>query len=805
MCHSSVKPTRILPCAQKAGVGRHKDTPNSLRVLGARGNNLKREEVVWPRGLEELDMTSCGQPARGADCMHYVRPIAFFTYLHCRTMPLERFAELPDLVIARVFDYTPLAVIRVITRSETREIADLALRRQWRRVGVGVNDGNSHEITNRELFAMITADVPPARPILVLRYCTPSDVEFTLPTIPGWKHYLQRHVRSVDLEIGVHQGGNWDLVSPHLRDLPLGRLLLRILDSAASSPLLAEVLPDTLTRLKLSTFDGEGPFRSLVLPGSLRHLEIEAHVHIREENLPVLPALLRTLEYNCMAGTDLSDHTDLFPSRLERLLMGSLYAFVSASALQNLPRDTCGLLVYRDGSNVEPLERAIAGGCSDLKLSLSEQCDYSAIVSLSIKRLRVSRREGRAPLLLLNHLIPLLGELCLWSLTSMDGVVVPDHISVDVRVGDVLPNEVWSIPRVTSLSLRVTNKITVLPRMAEMRFLALLSLDISATDARSVLPALASISKIQVSLRAAAYFPDILRTSAAVLQLEYKTDVFQLDARLLPPGLVQCSVRCKAGAPGCTDAPAFMLNQSLGFLEKLRSLELRVPCFDLGLVELPRGLRKLSVDTIERLGLEGAVLLPRLTELAVSVSTATRVDTSVVVYPESLYSLSVYGEQVTALARNPLPKALGTLCILQCDQKGMEGIEFPPRLLELWFDCCPNPWMAGGVPVRYPCSLRKLELRYGQWTEGPPSGFAFPELLRWLDMSGGQISDITPYVFPPSLEVLVLRGNRFAISETYAWPQVLVLDVLLDDFEENDRRTELEVLRRAIPGAVIYV
>lgn len=693
---------------------------------------------------------------------------------------LESLDTLPDLVLATVFDFLPVAHVLPITRSTNPEFRELALRRQWCAVHVSSAPADRHgsrssrmfyRISKKTFSAMVLLGTPPPCRIHRLVYSAwgaADDREFMTPR---WRAYVSAHANSVGFEFVIRNGhdSHWSEAAPHLHGFNLVELLLRIPDGNRNQqlPLFVGVtFPNSLTKvqiefgMRITTVPENSGFPSL-----LRHLEVISE-GIHPGLFPTLPPNIKVLKLSADAGLDVSEVVGLLPQGLEVLAFeppisslptGGPPARISSTAIQRFsPALQHNMMVYHNtAAPLEAIPISVLGSAATVNLGLGGQ-DYSGTVLPSCHLLEVyddpglGRLSAHLSLLLLNHWLPQLRVLRLKFPISLQGAEIPSTVAVEV-VGKErhIPLQVWDLPRIVLLDMEPVMAGSVVSRLEQMECLTTLLLTWESPLNKIKLSAPPNVSLITLQLYRGATLPNlVLFVLVKRLVLLYRTSDCRFDASVLPVNLQQLKVRAShTHGELLPKKDPFRQPIGLGHLALLRHLELQnMPRVHLSQLEFPAGLRVLKLRNMFEMRLDGV----------------------------------------------RFPATLQHLQMSNC------GLSNPWSTRARW-----APQWIKNTLVAYPAGLHHLDLSSNDGMTPPPRDFVFPPRLYHLCLSGCGITNITKFRLPPTLGLLDMDLNGFPIPESYRWPQVSRITVRKSFPTPPLNRTEYGYLKRSIPGAHI--
>lgn len=615
------------------------------------------------------------------------------------------------------------------------------------------------------------------------------------------------------------------------------------------------VLPPSLKKLMLEFLSGILLEELPVLPRGLRVLEfsnlsgmdISDDVALFPQGLEKLRGMGQHLHFH---GTD-PQHLLISESALQYfspLMKHDCVVYRDGTAALEVPAVEMGQLWF-DGSY---------NGYSWLPMVDASRLDkLSALVSLPFNKLMFASTGAHAGSLEgLNDLIGHLEELTLFFLPSLEGLVVPEHVRVTLCTSVSLLSEASEIVNVTDLMLLYDGVPLVPPRLAQMEFVRTLVLRFKASEKLVVVPALPNVEDIVITVDKGGTFPDLRLFARVVrLRLYYVDPTSTVTPRLFPSSTEEICIEQAIErdvnfawtlARAWGDDPrrdndsdeededdALLAEDSLGLqIQSLRHLlklslfrATDVPRLDLSQSEFPDSIRNISCHIRNRIRFDSTAFPSGLESIRFN-TLSLQHTVGTVSFPDSLSRLSLNGTGALECAKNNLPSRLTRLDIGEYSRREGVGV-FPFRPQWASFDVS-NPWTVcrpwlrwvpgwvsrwvprwlyrwvplwlWSVPTVYPQSLEHLSVVAGNMVPPPPE-FSFPQSLRFLYLNQCEITDITPYRFPPSVEELGLRENDFPIVEEYEWPQVKRLYIKSDD--DPVTAEEQELLERKIPGVAI--
>lgn len=665
---------------------------------------------------------------------------------------VEELRTLPNIVLATVVEFLPAAFVRAITRSSDPELLEIAEYQQWRWVAVtgygvgGVDDiikRFSHVLTHQAFSEMVQEGTPPPRSIRHLFYAAPEQAgDDALYMTPEWCEYVATNVESMGL--GFYAGDTnllWDGVVTNFGRLNIVdiRMDTRTLDHAMwrAEP---QAVGFPLT-LKLLVVDTGGMYAEdlqwIALPESLQLLEITSSYSIHPSSLPELPVGLKSLVFTAPNGMDVSEVADVFPGGLEKLVFHtrSEPAVVSLEAAKKLPPGVLhNALVYL-GSAMPKVRglNVLFGGVAVVDLAV--EAEYSEVVLPPNHELVVK--------------CGLRGDMA------------------DAKVG--LGNISHWFPQLRKLTLKVTTLLLnagVPPGLVVeadgVRFIyrRLDPEDAFDGSGASSDPAWEWGDPESSSLVAALAMPKNEPFAGFSPEYELTSPVLRND-RLL---------------------------QGYRFFDLVTELELLSVLLgiEFHLKYLPPNLVRLRVETHHFRDM-GLCLLEdcsrenwNLTHLLL------------------LKTLELFRLGGVCLGAIRFPDSVLEIRCRTCTHLDIEGMTLPPRLEHLEFNRCwlPDPWTTGlGKVAVYPESLQLLFLTNNRPLVPPPPGFAFPPGLVEMRVDHCDISDITHFRFPSSLERLDVRSNAFPIPPDYEWPRLRELVI-----DSHTPQPEQDLLERQIRG-----
>lgn len=661
---------------------------------------------------------------------------------------VESLQLFPDLVIATVLEFLPLAILLPLQRSANPELCELAGRQMWLLVDVCTWLGGylraspqleRLRISHEEFSKMVRGWHPPPYRIRRLFYTGQYSSQDRLFMTAHWRSYVATHAGSVEFEFDMKTTNDrcWLLAAPHLGSFNLVDLHLWIPGGNTTGvwPLLVDVrLPCTLRKMNidLGCHIRNIPI-DLAIPPFLMHLKITSCEGIHPGSLPELPETLWSLMFRISDGVDMTPFVEFFPAGLRALMLdtysrpgvvssGAIQRFGSTLVHNMLVYDSLGTCGHAAARGVPEL---VTNGGSLARIVSADSGDYSAVVLPCCERLEIlSGERDAAPMALLglNHWLPQLDSLYIELPLSFAGAVVPETVKVEVEGnGLTIPREVWNIHRLTLIEMGPVEIEQLPPELGQMRHLRRLSLTVDGGLETSAIPTPPNLREMKVVLNSG--MPPDLQSFDSVrrLELEYPPLRGLVDLRILPMCLELLVVSSR-----------YSIAQGRWALEP--------PAPVVGFTHLVR-LKELVLENLPGVPLAGSC------------------------FPDSLVSISIRG--------------MPGVCL--------DGVQLPPRLERLeiaWCDLT-NPWVhspgvqghKGHVPVVYPESLRVLDLSGNEGLVPPPVCFLFPPKLRHLSVNHCSITSIAPFRFPSSLDRLDVDGNNFPIPGHYRWPRVSHLTI----------------------------
>lgn len=665
---------------------------------------------------------------------------------------LDHLGELPKPVVFQVFEGVRLQFCTPILRSANPVFREAAVRLRWRKVFVGASDREDFLcISPAEFGEMVRSGAAPPYPIHAFFYATDAEEEDPLFMTDEWRAYIKKHTKVVLFEFDVleRKDAYWLKSVPHLAELStqvlrLGQSgALRLLDTPVFC---GPVLPEGLTRLDLVFTDCPvSSLRDLAVPHSVTDLGLQFRGTVTAAHLPELPPALVKFKASAEPGSDVTEIVRLLPASLKQLtfLTAGINAIVSAATLLRFPELLRHNLVsyLLDGTTRADFAGLWRGNSGVLVVDVGVAADYSCISIPPDSRLVLAHtRRGAQTVLQLaaiNHWFANCSSVDLKVEMDMQGVEIPETVSVSLTYKSAVDPAALCIPRVTALKMGPVPARALREELAQMRHLKKLDLRLGKGQQRPVFPALSQLRELVLH-----------SSSSGVHDLRALGLLRKLSVTALEPG---------------DQFPARLLPKTITFLSVQLIWTNQWEREDILTATGP------TTGRIERFAdmQQGDVAMVDLSSLS------------------RLEMLVVKDYEVFSFDHVTFPASLRIFQGLRIHNVFAEGRCFPPRLRALLLTACGfwNPWAvrnpAGGeelVPVAYPESLVELQLsRVG--VRPPPPFFVFPPNLKRLVMVGDSITDLTPYRFPESLRMLNLDDNHFRIPENFSWPPLRTLQI----------------------------
>lgn len=696
---------------------------------------------------------------------------------------LDQLRTLPYLAIANVFSRLPVTYAFFLERCAHAEFREHAGYRKWQRVCVGSRDrwqgGDScgygliakdgcirddtrrdyFQLTPHEFFTMVMGETPPPFRIQRLLYVTNSKRDLLFMTSIWWE-YVATHVRAVELDT--------DLSDLDFRALPvvlrhldqINIVGMRLTSNCVALSLLwtrleGKMLP---TILQLLTIDTNSHLPSpdlFVIPDSVAHLDFSFSTTTPFRNIPKLPPRLKTFRCRGPSVGDITSDIDCFPALLEMLEFcgGHRPAYISQAGLLRFSKQLRhNLFVYDEGGEFDPNAVCVNHHLKRIDLNFSSEMRIMHTVPPAGYRLKIhgsldpntqpslmtpwalSRWFRRADSLELVHPLP-------WRQLRIPSRL---EVAVEATTATITP-DMWDIPRITLLTLKVTENSGRL-QLDQLKFLKELRLTLNGQIEEVLLPAPPNIEKMSLYLTNSSAFPNILRfDSLRTLEVFMTLKMHWILPSYLPPNLVRLKL---AGAlkrePDREGTPETI---NLSTLVHLQTLELSMfRNLDMAALDLPDSLRILTCYFIQPLLLENASFPPQLEILALRNCRITNPWLS--------------GKQGWFLSKQP-------------------------------------------VPIAYPDSLHTLDLRNNAGLVPPPADYVFPPHLRHMDVSDCKITDVSGFRFPASLRHLDMSYNDVPAPEACDWPPLQLLTWKTNPSQQSAAQKWYNRLQKALPSTRI--